>query len=217
MPFHFCISTTTQLASSSFWVLVEDQALYPPQTPFYTLSSCYHSVLLLISSSGLAFFCFIPIVFNSGWLWADTLRSWSLFSKRRLWKNRDCNCPFSWPGGEGCKSKRKILWLSFWSEPSQMKQCSSQAVGAVLIWPDSWVMTHWDRVGDREFFFQPVLKKGPRLICIHAVHSSNTTFLIPTRRMPGRLPLSQTSLKLLIFWLTPPLCPPFLGFTGCLF
>ena len=128
MPFHFCTSTTTQLASSSFRVLVEDQVLFPPKTPFYTLSSCYRSVLLLISSSGLAFFCFIPVAFSSGWLWADTLHSWSLFPKRRLWKNRDCNCPFSWPGGEGCKSKRKIHWPSFWSEPSQMKQCSSQAV-----------------------------------------------------------------------------------------
>ena len=127
MPFHFCTSTTTQLASSSFRVLVEDQVLFPPRLPFIH-SPRYRSVLLLISSSGLAFFCFIPVAFSSGWLWADTLHSWSLFPKRRLWKNRDCNCPFSWPGGEGCKSKRKIHWPSFWSEPSQMKQCSSQAV-----------------------------------------------------------------------------------------
>ena len=100
MPFHFCTSTTSQLASSSLGgLLVEDQFPSPPQTPIYILSPCYCSLLPLISSSVLAFICFIHVAFNSGWLWPDTLHSGSLFSKRRIRKNRDCNALFAGLGG----------------------------------------------------------------------------------------------------------------------
>lgn len=91
MRFHFCSSTTCQIASSSLNSPCGRPVPLCSPNPFvYTLP------MLLVFASVNLIFCsgfhlFHPCRFGLNWLWADTLHSGSLSSKRRIRKKRDYN------------------------------------------------------------------------------------------------------------------------------